>query len=236
MDRMKIPAALDIIVHDDIEALSIAVARRIAKISAQAIEERGIFSIALAGGETPRRCYELLREMPVDWKDVQVYFCDERCLPRGDMQRNDNMAHETLLMHLTIPNGNVHAIPAEDGARVAAMEYAALLEHTLPFDLVLLGMGEDGHTASLFPGNPAAGQQASVVPVFDAPKPPSERVSLGIGTLNSARQKIFLVSGRAKQEALGTIMCGIALPAARVTKAEWHIDRAALPDEIACEN
>jgi 6-phosphogluconolactonase len=233
---MKIPDALDIIVHDDIEALSVAVARRIAMISAQAIGERGIVSIVLAGGETPRRCHELLREMPVDWKHVQVYFGDERCLPRGDMQRNDSMAHVTLLMHVAIPPGNVHAIPAEHGARMAAAEYARILEHALPFDLVLLGMGEDGHTASLFPGNPATEQQAIVVPVFDAPKPPLERVSLGMGTLNSAREKMFLVSGKTKQEALWKIARGVALPAARVTKAEWHVDRAALPDEIARKN
>lgn len=236
MDSIKIPDALGVIVHDDIEGLSMAVARRIAVTSLRAIRERGIFSIALAGGETPRRCYELLRIMQVDWKHVRVYFGDERCLPCGDAQRNDSMAHEHLLKHIAIPPDNVHAIPAEHGARIAAVEYAALLEHALPFDLVLLGMGEDGHTASMFPDNPATEQQATVVPVFNAPKPPSERVSLGMGTLNSAREKIFLVSGKSKQKALGKILRGTALPAARVTRADWYVDRAALPDEIISKN
>ena len=116
------------------------------------------------------------------------------------------------------------------------MEYAALLKHALPFDLVLLGMGEDGHTASLFPGNPATEQEEIVLPVFNAPKPPAERVSLGMGTLNTAREKIFLVAGPGKRAALERIARGIALPAARITGAEWHIDRAALPDGYSWKN
>lgn len=233
---MKLPNARAVMVHDNLEEMSIAVARRIAQIAADAIAERGVFRIALAGGETPRACYRQLCVLPVEWQKVQVYFGDERCLPHGDAQRNDRMAHETLLGHVSIPPGNVHAIPAERGARIAAVEYAALLESALPFDLVLLGMGEDGHTASLFPGNPAAEQEGVVVPVFNALKPPSERVSLGMATLNAAREKVFLVAGKGKRMALGRIARGIALPAARVAGAEWHIERAALPDEIVSNN
>ncbi len=189
-----------------------------------------MFRVALAGGETPRRCYERLREMSVDWKRVQVYFGDERCLPRGDAQRNDRMAHEALLGHVDIPPDNVHAIPAEHGARDRRRGICgAAGTPVLPLDLVLLGLGEDGHIASLFFGNPAAELNELVVPVFDAPKPPPERVSLGLGALNSARAKMFLISGKAKQEALEKIMRGIELPAARVAGAEWHVDRAALP-------
>jgi 6-phosphogluconolactonase len=232
MDSVKIPDAHDVIVHADIEELSEAVARRIARISTQAISERGVFRIALAGGETPRRCYEQLREMTIDWEHVQVYFGDERCLPDGDAHRNDSMANEVLLGHIAIPFGNVHAISAALGARAAAAEYASRIKHVLPFDLVLLGMGEDGHTASLFPGNPATERKEIVVPVFNAPKPPSERISLGLGTLNSAREKIFLVAGMAKRKALAKIARGITLPAARVVGAEWHIDRTALREDI----
>jgi len=136
-----------------------------------------------------------------------------------------------LLNHVAIPSANVHAIPAERGAQLAAAEYAALLEQAAPLDLVLLGMGEDGHTASLFPGNPALANAAPVVAVFDAPKPPPERVSLGITTLNAAREKLFLVAGAGKHGALERIAQGGALPAALVTGAEWHVDRAAWPDE-----
>ena len=228
--------ALDLIVHEDLEAMSLSVARRIAQIAAQAIKDRGTFRVALAGGETPRRCYELLRDKPVDWRQVQVYFGDERCLPCADTQRNDSMVQDALLGHIALQPGNVHAIPAEHGARIAAVEYAALLEHVLPLDLVLLGLGEDGHTASLFPGNPATKLDEVVVPVFDAPKPPPERVSLGMGTLNSARAKIFLVSGKSKQGAMEQIMRGVLLPAARVAGAKWHVDRAALPGGIPAQN
>jgi 6-phosphogluconolactonase len=233
---MNLPNALVFVVHDNLDTLSMEVAQRIAQISAQAIDERGIFRIALAGGETPCRCYERLRDLPVGWKDVHIYFGDERCLPHGDAGRNDRMANEVLLRHIAIPHDNVHAMPAERGARICAMEYAERLKHALPFDLVLLGMGEDGHTASLFPGNPATEQNEIVVPVFNAPRPPADRVSLGMVTLNAARRKIFLVAGANKRNALGQIARGIALPAARVAGAEWHVDRAALPDEMISTN
>lgn len=228
---MKLPHASAVTVHAGRNELSAAVARRVAQLSAQAIGWRGIFRIAFAGGETPRRCYEMLRDMPVAWEHVQVYFGDERCLPRGDPGRNDSMAHAALLAHVAIPSGNVHAIPAERGARIAATEYAAVLAYALPLDLVLLGMGEDGHTASLFPGNPALEQHGIVVPVFGAPKPPAERVSLGMSALNAARMKMFLVAGKEKRTALEQIARGVALPAARVAGAEWHVEHAALPVE-----
>jgi 6-phosphogluconolactonase len=172
-----------------------------------------------------------LRNTPVDWNHVHIYFGDERCLPRGDARRNDSMAHEELLAHVAIPRDQVHPINAERGAAIASAEYAALLTRVLPLDLVLLGLGDDGHTASLFPGNAATEQGDVVVPVFNAPRPPPERVSLSLGTLNAARKKIFLVAGKEKREALTRIVRGIALPAARITGAEWHVDRAALPEE-----
>lgn len=226
---MNIPGARQLAVYDDLSAMSEAAARRIAALAQQAIALRGVFSIALAGGETPRRCYECLRRLPVAWAGVQVYFGDERCLPRGDAQRNDSMAYAALLKHVAIPSANVHAIAAELGARDAAQSYAESLPQ--PFDLVLLGMGEDGHTASLFPGNPATENPAAVVPVYDAPKPPPERVSLGMEALNAARVKLFMVAGAGKRQALERIVHGAALPAAQIHGAEWYVDRAACPDE-----
>lgn len=230
MNIADLPNAQAVVVHDDLDGLSAAVAQRIAELAAQAIAARGAFHVALAGGETPRRCYEKLRHLPVDWTHVQVYFGDERCLPDGDARRNDRMVREALLEHVAIPPGNIHAIPAELGAREAAVRYAAMLDKVAPLDLVLLGMGEDGHTASLFPGNPATSSAAAAVPVFNAPKPPAERVSLGMGTLNAARQRIFLVAGAGKREALKQILSGKSLPAANIAAAEWHLDRAALPE------
>ena len=230
MNITELPNAQAVFVHDDLDDMSAAVAQRIAELAAQAIAARGVFHVALAGGETPRRCYRKLRDLAIDWKHVHIYFGDERCLPCGDARRNDSMVRETLLEHVTIPPANVHAIPAEFGAREAAARYASLLGNVVPLDLMLLGMGEDGHTASLFPDNQAIESAAAAVPVFDAPKPPAERVSLGINTLNAARQKIFLVAGSGKRAALERILLGNSLPAARVAAAEWHLDRAAIPE------
>ncbi|MDO9052949.1 MAG: 6-phosphogluconolactonase [Gallionella sp.] len=229
LNSTDLPNAQAVFIHDDAEVLSTAVARRIAALAAEAIAARGVFHLALAGGETPRRCYEKLRHHTLDWKHVHLYFGDERCLPDGDASRNDSMARAALLNHVTPPQANIHCIPAELGAIEAAASYALELESAGKLDMVLLGMGEDGHTASLFPGNPANAIMEAAVPVFNAPKPPAERVSLSMGTLNAARNKLFLVAGAGKREALEQIMRGVALPAAQISKAEWHLDRAALP-------
>ncbi len=224
---MKLPNAKSVVVHPDAEALSHAVAERIARLAGLSIAARGRFRIALAGGQTPRRCYELLRDLPVDWARVEIYFGDERCLPPGDEQRNDAMAFDALIAHISIPAANLHPIPAELGARKAAVEYARLLDEAGALDLVLLGLGEDGHTASLFPGNAATDSADAVVAVFGAPKPPPERVSLGISTLNAATDKLFIVAGAGKRDALQHLM---QTPAGRIIGAEWHLDLAAWPN------
>lgn len=225
---MKIPVlAQALFVHEDVQQLADAVAARIAGIAKQAIAARGVFHLALAGGETPRVCYEKLRHLAIDWAHVQIYFGDERCLPQGDARRNDSMAHDCLLDHVSIPPENIHGIAAELGADAAVALY---LQELCPrLDLVLLGMGEDGHTASLFPDNPATGSPDAVVPVYNAPKFPAERVSLGMGALNFAREKLFLVAGEGKQRVLARILLGETLPAAQIINAEWHLDRSASP-------
>lgn len=228
MNIASLPNAQAVFVHDDPEQLGAAVAQRIVQLATQAIAARGVFHVALAGGETPRRCYQKLRTLAIDWEQVHIYFGDERCLPEGDAQRNDSMAGAALLTHVAIPRANIHTIPAELGAREGAARYMAVLAGIECLDLVLLGMGEDGHTASLFPDNHALDSTALVVPVLDAPKPPAERVSLGMRTLNAARHKIFLVTGAGKRQALQQIASGKSLPAAQVMAAEWYLDRAAL--------
>ena len=217
----------NVTIYEDTEALSRAVALRIDMLAQAAIEARGVFRIALAGGLTPRRCYEFLRERPVDWVHVQIFFGDERCLPAGDKDRNDTMAFAALIDHIDIPKANVHTIPAELGPVAAAARYSAELKEFDRFDLVLLGLGEDGHTASLFPGNAACLSRALAVAVFDAPKMPSLRVSLGINTLNAARTKLFIAAGDSKRDALRRIE---HMPAGRIDDAEWHVDRAAWPN------
>ncbi|MFA5371880.1 MAG: 6-phosphogluconolactonase [Sideroxydans sp.] len=228
---MILPHATALTMHHDAEALAAAVARRLAALIGQAITARGVCRLALAGGETPRQCYAELGSLAVDWTRVQIYFGDERCLPAGDTQRNDEMARQSLLQRVGIPSANVHAVAAELGALRAAADYVARLKDALPLDIVLLGMGEDGHTASLFPGNPALLANEAAVAVFDAPKPPPERVSLSLGTLNTVRHKLFLVAGAGKRDALSRIVRGEVLPAAQITDAEWHLDRDAVPTE-----
>lgn len=226
---MILPHAAQLTVHRDTAELAVAVSRRIAALIGQAIAARGVCRLALAGGSTPRSCYEQLSGLPVDWARVQIYFGDERCLPVGDAQRNDEMARQSLMQLAGIPAANVHAVVAELGALQAAADYALQLKDALPLDIVLLGMGEDGHTASLFPGNPAVRAEGVAVAVFDAPKPPPERVSLSLATLNAARHKLFLVAGAGKRDALARIAQGEALPAAQICAAEWHLDQDAVP-------
>ena len=167
----------------------------------EALAARGVFHVVLAGGNTPRSVYQALARERHDWPRWQVWFGDERCLPVDHPERNSVMARAALLDHDFARNPAMHPIPGELGARAAAHAYAEELAGVPTFDLVLLGLGEDGHTASLFPGY-TAGAEADVLAVFDAPKPPPERVSLSASRLSRARQVLFLVSGAGKRAAL----------------------------------
>jgi len=212
---------------DDGETLARAAAESVADTVAESIAARGACHLVLAGGHTPQRCYELLRDMEVDWAGVHIYFGDERCLPAGDGGRNDVMADTSLCDHVSIPALQIHRIDAELGAEAAAESYATLLEGAPPMDLALLGMGEDGHTASLFPEHPALRDDRLAIPVHGAPKPPPDRVSMGYRALNRARRRMILVSGRGKREALQRVRGGEMLPVARLAASEWFVDRAA---------
>lgn len=184
----------------------------------EAIAARGVFSLVLAGGETPRGAYEALRRIGTDWRAWQVWFGDERCLPADDPQRNSRMAAAALLDQVPIPPDAVHAIRGELGAERAAAAYRAELAGAPEFDLVLLGLGEDGHTASLFPGGEwgEAADAPDVLAVHAAPKPPRERVSLSARRLGRARGVLFLVAGAGKREAVAAWRTGARLPAAAV--------------------
>lgn len=186
-----------------------------------AIAERGAFHIVLAGGSTPRKVYEALRAAQAKWGAWHIYFGDERCLPAEHAERNSRMAAQSWLEHVAIPHGQVHPIPAEAGAQVAADNYARLLERVATFDLVLLGLGEDGHTASLFPGHAVgdAPDAPMTLAVLDAPKPPAQRVSLSARRLSAARHVMFLVTGSSKAQAIRDWRNGVAIPAAKITPA-----------------
>lgn len=196
-------------------ALRHAAYRRILDTAADAIQRRGCFMIVLAGGNTPRGLYRMLRGSETDWSCWQVYFGDERCLPVDDLERNSRMAADTWLDHVSILKNQVHVLPAEHGAAAAAQAYAHTLRDVGDFDLVLLGLGEDGHTASLFPNHDwgVNADAADALAVFDAPKPPAQRVSMSAMRLSRARTVLFLVEGESKRDAVTRWRTGADIPA-----------------------
>lgn len=197
------------------EVLNNSAVERIAEAARNAIASHGRFSIVLAGGSTPKSIYQLLVGINTDWSKWHVYYGDDRCLPPEHEERNSLMAHEAWLKHVTIPADQIHDIPAERGPVDAAQAYNQTLAEVGEFDLVLLGLGEDGHTASLFPGHSWDDAQAAV-PVFGAPKPPPERVSISAARLSQAKEVIFFVTGAGKQEAVDNWRRGAGIPASLI--------------------
>ncbi len=184
----------------------------------EALGRAGAFHIVLAGGGTPLALYRALAQEDHDWRHWQVWFGDERCLPPDHPERNSVMVRQAWLDRVGIPAANVHVIPAELGAEAAAERYTQTLAGVGDFDLVLLGLGEDGHTASLFPGHDwgEAADAADALPVFAAPKPPPERVSLSARRLARARRVLFLTQGAGKREAVAAWRRGERIPAAAI--------------------
>lgn len=189
--------------------------RHILSIAASAIEQHGTFKIVLAGGSTPEKVYQLLAESEADWSHWHIYFGDERCLPSDHEDRNSVMAARALLEKVAIPAEQIHAIPAELGPEAGAKAYRKMIADVEFFDLVLLGMGEDGHTASLFPGH-EHNLEETVHAVYHSPKPPPERVSLSAATLSNADEGLFLVTGSGKQEAVEQWRQGVYLPVTQI--------------------
>jgi len=189
--------------------------------AAHAIHEHGQFHLVLAGGNTPRGIYHGLCAAQTDWSAWHIYFGDERCLPPGDSARNSRMAAEVWLDRVPIPTRQLHTIPGELGAFQAARMYAETLQAVGDFDLVLLGLGEDGHTASLFPDHEWGATPGSpdTLAVFDAPKPSPQRVSLSAARLSRARQVIFLVSGEFKHRAVAEWRADKDIPARAIMPA-----------------
>ncbi|MBA3581266.1 MAG: 6-phosphogluconolactonase [Gammaproteobacteria bacterium] len=187
----------------------------------QAIHERGQFHLVLAGGNTPRNIYRELNTAQTNWSAWHIYFGDERCLPLTDPSRNSCMAAEVWLNHVSIPASQCHVMPTELGAMEATWLYAQTLKTVGDFDLVLLGLGEDGHTASLFPGHEwgIASDSQDTLAILDAPKPPPQRVSLSAARLNRARKVVFLVSGESKRQAVLAWRAGKNIPARAIRPA-----------------
>lgn len=178
--------AIDRRVLADADAVAAAAVALIRDAARETIAERGRFSFVLAGGRTPQTVYRRLRAETEDRTGWWIFFSDERCLPPTDSERNSLAAERAWLSDSRIPEQQIHWIPAEQGPELAAALYAEEIAAWQPFDLVLLGLGEDGHVASLFPGQHHSDDRL-VVPVRDAPKPPADRVSLGYGAICDAR-------------------------------------------------
>ena len=236
---------------DDLDELARAAAEEIAKSAEEAIAARGRFTIALSGGNTPKPAYRLLAEKPgIDWSRVHVFWGDDRHVPPDHPDSNFGMAHEALLSKVPIPHDNIHRMRTEkaDAERVAE-EYAWTLRSAFGlgdlgegewprFDLVLMGIGADGHTASLFPGSEAVRERSRLVIAPWVSSLATFRITLTAPVFNRAALALFLVSGEEKAEALRAILAGVEgdfqpdrFPAQIVRPEEgkllWLVDRAA---------
>lgn len=201
---------------DSQDEINQAAITRILKAADEAIKKHGSFYIVLAGGSTPKAVYKLLSEQNADWANWHVFHNDDRCLPVDHAERNSKMARDTWLSHVAIPENQIHDIPAELGNVEGAKAYTETLKGVRTFDLVILGLGEDGHTASLFP-NQTVDNSADAVPVFEAPKPPADRITISQNRLNNTNEVMFLVTGAGKQDAVDKWRNGVAIPATLIT-------------------
>lgn len=218
----------------DPEAVAKAACARIVLASREAIKNRGAFHIVLAGGNTPANAYALLADEDCDWGNWHIWFGDERCLPADDPDRNSVMVEKMLTSKVAIPGNQVHIIAAESGPELAAEQYRVLLEKVPPFDMVLLGIGEDGHTASLFPGHDFA-HDRSVLPVYNAPKYPAQRVTLSPAMLSRCRHLLFIVTGSSKSAAISRWQRGETLPVSLIRAIEDAVvllDRQSAPENF----
>jgi 6-phosphogluconolactonase len=241
----------DIVIEPDADRLARAVAEALVARLAAAQAVHGTASVVLTGGgigiavleQVATLAAEPVRER-VDWTAVEVWWGDERFVPADDDERNEKAARRALLDRVGVPEARIHAMPASDGelagpdeaATWYAEELVAFAAEGRPgprFDVLLLGMGPEGHVASIFPESPAATDERPVVAVRDCPKPPPTRISLGFSAINTAEEVWLLVAGEAKADAVATALSGagpVQLPAAGVhgTRAtRWLLDAAA---------
>ena len=234
-----------VLTFDNPQEVARAAADRFVEIARASIDGHGRFSVALSGGSTPKRAYELLSSNEyrdkLDWSKVHIFFGDERCVPPDDAESNYRMTNEAMLSHLPIPPGNVRRIQGVGDAVANARLYEDELrtffnDASWPrFDLVLLGMGDDGHTASLFPGSAALNEQQAWVAANWVEKFNAYRITLTVPAINHAAHIAFLVTGENKAERLSEVLSGESsseqLPSQLIKplngSLEWLIDKAA---------
>lgn len=231
-------------IYESLEELIQAAAEESVKRIREALSRQETCSLVLAGGSTPQPLYRLLATDYADripWENLHLYWGDERFVPHDHAQSNYGMVRETLLKHISLPDRNIHPIPtnhltAVDCAQAYAIHLQSGFRTEFPaFDLVLLGMGADGHTASLFPGTDALREEESWVCASEAPEPPRERITLTYPVLNNARNVFFLVSGESKagavrnafREASDRDACPAAFIRPEKGQAAWWLDRPA---------
>src|SRR5512133_2587045 len=231
-------------VYADLEAVSHAAAGLFAAEARQAVKDRGRFLVALAGGATPQRTYELLAQEPfcglIPWQNTHIFWGDERCVPVDDPRSNARMAYQALLKHVPVPSVQVHPMVCDSSPQGAAVEYEVLLRDffaTGPprFDLVLLGLGRNGHTASLFPGTSVLEEQQRWVAEVHVAEEGLNRLTLTAVAINQAALVVFLVSGNAKapilREVLEDTQDPSGIPARLIKPAHgeliWLVDRDA---------
>ena len=235
----------NILIFDNSEQLADAAAERFVSDAQDAITRHGRFSVALAGGNTPKRVYELLASEPyvsrIEWSSVHLFFGDERCVPPDHADSNYRMVNESLISRVSIPPENVRRIAGEGDPVISAHKYEEELRGFFAgsswprFDLVLLGMGEDGHTASLFPGTSALNETKAWVVANWVEKFGAFRITLTAPAINHAAHIVFLITGEAKARRLAEILNGPAeperLPVQLIDPVdgtlEWLVDKAA---------
>lgn len=237
--------APEVRVYPDLQAASEALAQELAALARESAARQGRWVVALSGGETPRGLYETLAGLPpgtVPWEQTHILWADERCVPQEDPASNYRLVRETLLEKVATPPAQVHPLVSDPAdPEGCAMAAEALLSRLYPgepprLDAVLLGLGEDGHTASLFPGSPVLNEtQRLVAVVNEAPKPPPCRLTLTLPALQGAAEVHFLVSGAGKSEALRqalspdseVMVCPAAAVRPREGRLVWWVDEAA---------
>jgi 6-phosphogluconolactonase len=244
------PFRPEIHVLNDLREWAAAAATLTLELRRQALEERGRFLIALSGGRTPEQLYHRLATVSAgsEWTGTHFFFSDERCVPPDHPESNFHLAEEALFRPLNIPQSHIHRMRGEDPQpHTAAIEYENLLHAVMNaarggwphLDLVLLGLGNDGHTASLFPKTDALHERRRWVAVGHAPFDPPIRLTLTLGVINQATVVLFLASGESKAGIVKTILepkqeCDRQLPAALVRPERgrliWVLDRAAAAD------
>jgi len=238
----------EVVVLPDLAAVAAGAAERVATICARAVASRGACAVALSGGETPKLLYARLAAEPyrgrIPWQRLHVFWGDERCVPPDDPRSNYRMAYETLLAKVPVPVEHIHRMPADTADhKAAAAAYAATLRAVVPvtadgwprFDLVLLGLGDNAHTASLFPRTEALRERERAVVAQFIEDAGMWRMTLTVPVLTHAAEILFLVSGASKAEAVRAALEGPAdpddVPAALIRPVDgrvtWLLDAPA---------